>query len=90
MMGDVIWTWWLSAHYAPVPRKSEAWSQPEKTFLYRTAVILVGWEVFHPVLPLSRQLCYAQAISWDEEGLIPAMDVGMGESGQLCRGGLHR
>lgn len=61
-----------------------------KPFSTELAVILVGWEVFHPVLPLSRQLCYAQVISWDEEGLIPAMDVGMGERGQLCRGGLHR
>ena len=51
------------------------------------AVTLVWWEVFCPGLPLSHQLQlrYAQAVSWDEEGVMPAMDVGMGARPPLLR-----
>lgn len=67
----------ITPHFSGNLRLGASLSKPSPT---EVAVTLVGWEVFHPGLPLSHQLQlrYAQAVSWLEEGVMPSVDVGTG------------
>lgn len=67
----------IMPHFPGKLRVGVSLGKPSST---EAVVTLVRWEVVRPGLPLSYQLQlrYAQAISCDEEGVMPAMDVGMG------------
>lgn len=74
----------IMAHFPGNLRVGVGLDKPSST---EVAVTLVRWEVVRPGLPLSYQLQlrYAQAISCDKEGVMPAMDVGMGARPPLQR-----
>lgn len=74
----------ITPHFPGNLRLGSSLGKPSST---EAAVTLVEWEVFHPGLPLSHQirLRYAQAVSWDEEGVMPATDMGMGARPPLQR-----
>lgn len=74
----------ITSHFPGSLRLRDSLGKPSSI---EVVVTLVGWEVFPLGLLLAQhlQLQYAQAVSWDEEGVVPAMDVGMGAGPALKR-----